>query len=40
VLFDLNGKLIKYNQKKTLIQPGLIAGSKNKVKSLLKIINI
>ena len=40
VLFDLQGKLIKYNQKKTLIQPGLIAGSKNKVKSLLKIINI
>ena len=39
-LFDLHGKLIKYNQKKTLIQPGLIAGSKNKVKSLLKIINI
>ena len=39
-LFDLHGKLIKYNQKKTLIQSGLIAGSKNKVKSLLKIINI
>ena len=40
VLFDLNGKSIKYNQKNTLIQPGLIAGSKNKVDSLLKIINI
>ena len=40
VLFDLHGKSIKYNQKNTLIQPGLIAGSKNKVDSLLKIINI
>ena len=40
VLFDLNGKSIKYNQKNTLIQPGLVAGSKNKVDSLLKIINI
>lgn len=40
VLFDLNGKSIKYNQKNTLIQPGLIAGSKDKVDSLLKIINI
>ena len=40
VLFDLHGKSIKYNQKNTLIHPGLIAGSKNKVDSLLKIINI
>ena len=40
VLLDLYGKSIKYNQKNTLIQQGLIAGSKNKADSVLKIINI
>ncbi len=40
VILDLYGKSIKYNQKNTLIQQGLIAGSKNKADSVLKIINI
>ena len=39
VLVDLFGNPIKYNQKTTLIKPGLISGSKDYVNSVLKIIN-
>ena len=39
ILVDLLGNPIKYNQETTLINPGLISGSKNNVDSVLKIIN-
>ena len=39
VLTDLHGNSIKYNQEITLIEPGLISGTKNHVDLILPIIN-
>ncbi|MBC8216714.1 MAG: 3'(2'),5'-bisphosphate nucleotidase CysQ [Candidatus Marinimicrobia bacterium] len=40
VLIDLNGKPVKYNQRKTLITPGLVAGHPEAVEKTLKTLTI
>ena len=37
-IIDLNGKQIEYNQMKTLITPGLIAGDKTAVDKTLEVL--